>query len=111
MVICDNSAKVTPSQVGLHGMPVMQSRAGHATYDCSLLDLGYVQAAIDSGRWTVIRAVRDGPVLRDDGTLLELQQSTPVLEPFENSMWQDWMGQAQKLLPKAAQLIERGEHG
>lgn len=109
MVICDNPARIHAGDVGLHGMPVVEGRGASGRYDCSLLDLGYVRQAVLAGRWTVVRAVREGLVLRDDGTLESLRASAPVIVPFENSTWEDWAGQARKLLPKAAQLIEEDQ--
>lgn len=111
MVICENSSRIASGNVGLHGMPTISHAGTQGQYDCSLLDVGYVRQSLSTGRWTVVRAIREGVVLRDDGLVSVLAADAPQIEPFQNTTWQDWHGQARKLLPKAAKLIEEGNPG
>lgn len=113
LAICANTAKRDTLNANGAGMPNALRVIDGFRLDIFYADLGYVAQAIEAGRWTVVRALADGPVVRDSPILAKLRTSLPAIEPFVHNSWRDWQDQAVNLMGKARRLIETGNaaHG
>ncbi len=106
LVICDNVEKLEIASRYSGGMPSSLENVNGHLFDVFFADFSYVEKALSENRWTVTRAISQGPVIFDGPALDFLKRQVRDIVPFSNNNWDDWRKQSINLMGKASKIID-----